>query len=75
MPSTLVAVHPQPVDPAAVIALEVEMHPGERGHRAGGAEQMEAPGVPDGRSRPERSTKASSKPRHMRHHGGEDFAA
>ncbi|CDX24681.1 hypothetical protein MPL3356_410016 [Mesorhizobium plurifarium] len=36
-----VAVHPEAVDAAAVIAIEIEMHAGERRHRAGSAEQME----------------------------------
>ena len=40
--STFGALHPQPVDAAAVVALEAEMDAGQRGHRAGGAEQMEA---------------------------------
>ncbi len=42
MASTFGVVHPQPVDAAAVVAFEAEMHAGQRRHRAGGAEQVEA---------------------------------
>ena len=38
--------HPQPVDLAPVVARQVEMDAGDRGDRAGGAEQVEAAGVP-----------------------------
>ena len=34
--------HPAAVDAAAVVALEIEMHAGDRRHGAGGAEQMDA---------------------------------
>ena len=40
-PLDLVVLHPQPVDIAAVVARQVEMHAGERRHRAGGAEIVE----------------------------------
>ncbi len=36
-----VAVHPQPVDAASVVTLEVEMHAGKGRDRAGSAEQVE----------------------------------
>ena len=42
----LVVRHPQPVDAPTIVALEAEMHAGERRHRAGGAEQMEARAAP-----------------------------
>ena len=41
-PVDLVVVHPQPIDAAAVIALQAEMDAGKRRHRARGAEQVEA---------------------------------
>ena len=35
------AIHPQAIDPAAVVAVEAEMHAGERRHRSGRTEQVE----------------------------------
>ena len=43
--STSASLHPQAVDPAAVVARQPEMHAGERRHRAGGAEQVELRGA------------------------------